>query len=186
MIKNYYQILDIHPDTNPEEIKKAFRKKALKYHPDVCKLPNANNLFIEVYEAFEILSDSQNRLQYDKILFEQENAVVEVKKPTNDNNFNIWMNNAKTKAEKHSKMKYDEYKRSAFYEIFETTRKTISIGCIASFAIIWILGLYGFFVGLSQLLRQERDDYSFVMGLVLFILPTIPLIIALKNKFKKT
>ena len=187
MIKNYYQILDIKPDATSDEIKKAFRRKALQFHPDVCKLSNANILFIEVYEAFEILSNYQNREKYDAILFEQEKEkeIVEVRRTANDDMYNAWINNAKAKAEGHSRMKYKEYKRSAFSEIIETTRKTISIGCIASFLIIWALGLYGFFAGLVQLRRQERDDYNFVMGLVIFLIPTIPFVFALINKKRK-
>jgi curved DNA-binding protein CbpA len=184
MIKNYYRILEINQDSSPEDIKKAFRKKALKYHPDVCKLPNANKLFIEIYEAFEILSDSDKRKKYDELFLLKE-EVIKVKKPTYDDNFNEWMNNAKAKAENHSKMKYDKYKRNVFDEIIETSRETISFGWLFTFAILGMLGICGFSIGLSQFLRHERYDYTFIIGLVFLILPAIPFIRALKNRFNK-
>lgn len=49
------------------QIKKAYRLLALKYHPDVCKLSNASELFIKVQEAYEILSDENKRNIYDRL-----------------------------------------------------------------------------------------------------------------------
>ncbi len=59
--KDYYQILGVKPEASPEEIKRSYRRLALKYHPD--KNPGdtiAEAAFKEIAEAYEILSDSKN------------------------------------------------------------------------------------------------------------------------------
>lgn len=64
---DYYQILGVDRSANEEEIKKAYRQQALKYHPD--KNPgdkNAEQKFKEAAEAYEILHDPQKRAQYDR------------------------------------------------------------------------------------------------------------------------
>ncbi len=64
---NYYEVLEISKDANAEEIKKAYRKMALKYHPD--RNPDdkeAEENFKKINEAYEVLSDTQKREIYDK------------------------------------------------------------------------------------------------------------------------
>jgi molecular chaperone DnaJ len=65
-MKDYYQILEISKDASAEDIKKAYRKKALKYHPDRNKEdPDAAVKFKEASQAYEVLSDPQKRKTYD-------------------------------------------------------------------------------------------------------------------------
>lgn len=65
MGKDYYKILDIPKNATDEDIKKAYRKLALKYHPDKNKSPGAEERFKEVAEAYEVLSDKKKRDIYD-------------------------------------------------------------------------------------------------------------------------
>lgn len=65
MSKDYYEILGVNRDAEEKEIKKAFRKLARKYHPDVNNEPGAEDKFKEINEAFSVLSDPYKREQYD-------------------------------------------------------------------------------------------------------------------------
>ncbi len=64
--RDYYEILGIGKDASKEEIRKAYRKLARKYHPDVNKAQDAEDNFKEAKEAYEILGNDQKRAQYDQ------------------------------------------------------------------------------------------------------------------------
>ena len=62
---NYYSVLGISRDATKEDIKKAYHKCALKYHPDKNKQDNAEEMFKKVVEAYEVLSDPYKKQRYD-------------------------------------------------------------------------------------------------------------------------
>jgi molecular chaperone DnaJ len=64
---DYYDTLGLRPDASQDEIKRAFRKLAFKYHPDRSKIPDAEEKFKEASEAYAILSDPEKRRQYDDV-----------------------------------------------------------------------------------------------------------------------
>ncbi|XP_078733124.1 dnaJ homolog subfamily B member 4-like [Lampetra fluviatilis] len=66
MGKDYYKILGIVRDASDDDIKKAYRKMALKWHPDKNKAPHAEEKFKEVAEAYEVLSDPNKREVFDR------------------------------------------------------------------------------------------------------------------------
>ncbi len=66
-MKNHYQTLEVFPGSSPEEIKKAFRRLAIRYHPD--KNPDdesSEKKFVEIQQAYEVLIDIEKRSEYDK------------------------------------------------------------------------------------------------------------------------
>lgn len=65
--KDYYETLGVGRTAKEEEIKRAYRRLARKYHPDINKDPYAENKFKEIGEAYEVLSDSQKRSRYDSL-----------------------------------------------------------------------------------------------------------------------
>lgn len=66
-MKNYYQILGIGREAGVKEIRKAYRNLALKLHPDVNDAPDANERFIELGEAYEVLKNPVSKKRYDRL-----------------------------------------------------------------------------------------------------------------------
>ena len=66
MAKSLYETLEVNENASADEIKKAYRKLARKYHPDVNKDPKAEEKFKEINAAYEVLSDPQKKQQYDQ------------------------------------------------------------------------------------------------------------------------
>ncbi len=65
--QDYYKLLGVTRDAGADEIKKAYRKLARKYHPDVSKEPDAEAHFKEINEAYEVLKDPEKRQAYDQL-----------------------------------------------------------------------------------------------------------------------
>lgn len=66
MGKDYYDVLGIKKGASDEDIKKAYRKQALRYHPDKNKSPGAEEKFKEIAEAYDVLSDPKKKDIYDR------------------------------------------------------------------------------------------------------------------------
>jgi curved DNA-binding protein len=65
--KDYYKVLGVARDASQEDIKRAYRKLARKYHPDVSKEANAEDKFKELQEGYEVLKDPEKRAAYDQL-----------------------------------------------------------------------------------------------------------------------
>ncbi len=67
--RDYYEVLGVSKDASADEIKRAFKKLAIKYHPDRNKAPDAQAKFSEINEAYQVLSDPEKRQAYDNFGF---------------------------------------------------------------------------------------------------------------------
>jgi molecular chaperone DnaJ len=65
--RDYYEVLGVSKDSSKDQIKDAYRKLALQYHPDRNKSPDAEEKFKEISEAYAVLSDDEKRKQYDML-----------------------------------------------------------------------------------------------------------------------
>jgi molecular chaperone DnaJ len=63
---NYYAVLGVRPDAEPDEIKKAYRRLARELHPDVNPDPKTQERFKEIAQAYEVLGDAEKRMMYDR------------------------------------------------------------------------------------------------------------------------
>src|SRR5687768_17189630 len=64
--RDYYEVLGLARGATEDEIRKAYRRLARQYHPDVNKDPQAEAQFKEINEAYEVLSDGDKRAAYDR------------------------------------------------------------------------------------------------------------------------
>ena len=66
MVKDYYQVLNIQKTASDDDVRKAYRTLALQFHPDKNNSPGAEEKFKQISEAYEVLSDSAKRQDYDR------------------------------------------------------------------------------------------------------------------------
>lgn len=147
-IKDYYDILGIPVNSGPEAIKKAYRKKAYLYHPDINHSPEAKDLFISATEAYEFLISNHDRIEKDKQEYEQ--AMEDWRKYRQDR--------SRRKATAYARASYNTFKRTKFYKttrIFDGTR--IIYGFIISVLII-IYTIYGYCYRLKYPWRDEKPS----------------------------
>ncbi len=64
--KDYYRVLGVDRSAGPDEIQRAYRKLARRFHPDINKEPGAEDRFKDITEAYEVLSDPKKRARYDR------------------------------------------------------------------------------------------------------------------------
>ena len=64
--RDYYQVLGVSRDVTTDELRKAYRRLARQYHPDINKEPEAEDQFKEINEAYEVLSDQEKRARYNR------------------------------------------------------------------------------------------------------------------------
>jgi curved DNA-binding protein len=86
--EDYYSVLGVDRDASQDEIQKAYKKKAKKYHPDVNDDPEAEDMFKKVNEAYQVLKDPEKRRRYDQ-MGQNWNAGQEVDPPPGWENVNI-------------------------------------------------------------------------------------------------
>lgn len=157
---NYYEILGISPSATKEEIKKAYRKLALQYHPDKNKSPDAHDRFIEINEAYLLIYDEEARAKYDKEFIANQKKEPAAKSATKEEEFedfdlNDWSKKAKKQAEQYSQMSYE-----SFYNLVIGVAK--ETGFQFSNILVYMVAGILLLSGIGCLLRS-----NFALGLIL-------------------
>lgn len=135
-MKNYYKILEIEFGTDTLTVKKAYRRLALKYHPDKNRASDAAKMFIEITEAYEVLSDNTKRTEYD-FLFKKNfisNETI-IKEEKYQEQQKTWTAYGQKKGDEYSKMSYDDFNARILNEI------KIGVSYIPNFFTILLVGL---------------------------------------------
>ena len=108
MFKDYYQILGITPDADAVSIKSAYRKQALKWHPDKHPNMDVKSIMQDINEAYAILKDPEKRSRYDKEYF--------LFKESHVNNSTSQKYSSSNKEQKYSNSSSDRFRYDYYYD----------------------------------------------------------------------
>src|SRR5690606_37609466 len=178
-MENYYKILGIASNSDTSEIKKAYRKLALQFHPDKNKASNAHEVIVKITEAYEVLRNKESRKKYD-ILYEK--IFANNKEITTEDIaiYKEWQHQGYKKAEEYEKKTYEDFS-SLMDDIAFHTSNYMNIGCTGGIFIflgaVWLIGPI-FILGTS-------DSSEVVLPALLSFLMGIGALIFGNNKIKE-
>jgi len=158
-LKEYYEILGIPSSSSIDEIKKAYRKKARLYHPDINPSPDAKDHFIAITEAYEFLITNHDRIKSDEQVYQE--AMEDWRKYRQDR--------SRKRATVYARSSYTTFKNTKFYR---TTRILDGTTIVFSFVvsiIVLVYTIYGYFFRLKHPIPglEKPSLFAFVMLLIL-------------------
>jgi len=158
-LADYYEILGLQTGSSVDEIKKAYRKKARLYHPDINPAPEAKDLFICITEAYEFLIANFDKLQTDEEAYRQ--AIDDWRK--------YRQKRSRQKAKVYARASYSTFTNTKFYQtsrILDGT--TIIISFIVAIMVL-VYSIYGYFFRLSHPIPgiKKPTVFAFLMFLTL-------------------
>ncbi len=173
MSKTYYDILSLKATATFEEIKRAYRKKAMESHPDVNPAPGASDTFMQINEAYAILSDESKRKVYNQKLRDQAAKSAGqsyAQSQTNpqaarDAAYQQWVQQARAQARANANMNYQDFKNSRF------ERAEASVFLYLQFLVVGVFMLLGVFLILTPIVAMFYIDWK----MILFVLVLGPI-----------
>lgn len=173
---DYYRLLGIARTADKLTIKKAYRHKALYWHPDKNKSPNAHSEFIKINEAYNILIDDLKKAVYDKLYDEQiryNNDVLVTEQSAKYKQYKTWVDEEREKATNLASLSFDQFLKG-LSKFAEESVNAVYFGCSFYVAIVFIIGgVVSLFEAYGQLEKGEIKGWVFILQLVwtsLFIL----------------
>lgn len=193
MFPDYYKQLGLTQNATREEIKKAYRKLALEFHPDRNKSPDAHEKFIAINEAYLLLYDIEARAKYDsefKIHFKREQAKSQSeyessyqkskeKEPTytrenqfDDADLNDWSKKAQQQGAEYARMAFDDFSKMVIGFVKETGFQ-LGNTIMVFFGLVFTMGGCGnLIIGLSTSGEIGNPVFGIIMlpiGILLWI-----------------
>jgi hypothetical protein len=168
-VKNYYKILELEFGADIASVKKAYRKLAIKYHPDKNKEPNAAQTFIEITEAYEVLRDPSKKSEYDNLYQayfktsthkqypEQSDELIYQRKQQE------WADFGREKAKEYSSIPFEEFARQLLKEI------SIGSSYIPNAIAIILVGAWAIGMLIISPLAFEYGGYGGGLGIILLL-----------------
>jgi hypothetical protein len=158
-LTDYYEILGLPVSSSIDEIKKAYRKKARLYHPDINPAPDAKDHFISITEAYEFLIANHNKIKSDEKAYQE--AMENWRK--------YRQVRSRKRANVYAHASYGTFKNTKFYKttrIFDGT--TIIFSFIVSIMVLSYT-IYGYFFRLKHPIPglEKPSVFAFVMLLLL-------------------
>lgn len=177
---NLYQILQISRHASESEIKKAYRKLALLYHPDVNNSKDAKAHFILINKAYNTLIDKQKRKQYDLSLDLGTTIDILQKKQEKEQQ----ERDKKYGTAYRFKQEYATYKKKNTFSEAEE-KQFLQLEKIMFFILV-IISLYGAYFGIKQLFFEEWEHFDHpIAGFIFAILFPTLLIYGYKVIYKR-
>jgi hypothetical protein len=155
-VKDYYKILEIEFGEDILAVKKAYRRLALKFHPDKNKEQNAAQKFIEITEAYEVLRDPLKKSEYDRLYQTyfrtktQEQYSEQTYEQTYQRKQQEWADYGREKAKEYSSIPFEEFARRLLKEI------SVGAGYIPNAIAILFVG--GGAIGMLTILPEAFED----------------------------
>ena len=177
-LNDYYRVLELSPEASVEEIKKAYRKKARQFHPDINHGADAKELFILITEAYDFLLSYHERIRSDEEAYYK--AMEEWRK--------YRQVRSRKRATAYARAPYSTFKNTKFYKttrIFDGT--AIIYGFIISIMVI-VYTIIGYFYRLHHPIPgfEKPSVFAFVMLLILGIVFFIISVTYLRNFIRES
>ncbi len=151
-MKDYYQKLGLSESASLEEIKKAYRVLAKKYHPDVSNEAEAEALFVEVNEAYEFLADEQRREAYRQ---KRARRISSEELQRRENVYRQWVEmqqeKAVLRARSHARVRYDDFVDSTIFKTAGTVSKLYTY-------VFLVMGLAAIVMPIYSILTREEVE----------------------------
>jgi hypothetical protein len=180
-LNDYYSILDLPIDSSVEEIKKAYRKKARLYHPDINHSPDAISRFISITEAYEFLLANHDKIKTDQQAYEK--AMEDWRKYRQDR--------SRRRAKAYARTSYGTFKNTRFYKSTRIMDGTTIIFSFIISIIVLVFSVIGYVFRLRHPIPglDKPSVFAFIMllilGLVFFVVALIYLLAYFETSKKK-
>ncbi|MFT4678931.1 MAG: hypothetical protein ACI84C_000895 [Flavobacteriales bacterium] len=167
-MENYYQILGLTESASLEEIKKAYRALAKKYHPDVSNDPAAESRFIEVSEAYEFLSDEQHRSAYQQ---RQARKVSSDELLRRERVYKKWVEmqqeKAVMRARSHARTRYDDFIDSSIYKTAGAVNKLYTYVFLVIGVVTIVMPVYSVMNRTEEESQRHPSDWHVIFPILL-------------------
>lgn len=168
MIKDYYKELELNQTASTEEIKSSFRRLIHQWHPDKNSLTNAQEKTATLIEAYEILSDSSKRSEYNQLYDQFLKKTTSISTQVFDSGeFESWRKEAKEKARTYSSRPIDSILKDVLKETAFHAGHVAKIGCFAYVAIGF--GIINGIFAIKMIADGELSTEGGALGVPLFI-----------------
>ncbi len=164
---DYYRVLGLQQNASDDDIRKAYRKKAMEYHPDRNNSPDSQEMFIRISEAYEYLISHP----YRRNITEEE-----VRR-----NYQAWIDyrraEARRRAEAYARASFDEFRKSPLYQQAKVIDGTmVFLGLLLATTVIF-MSVYGYIYRMKTA-ATPMEEPSFALASVTFIIGIAYMIIS--------